>query len=179
VTTPVIATAATGGPNPKRRMFKEITGRHVLLLMLGFFGLIIATDAYLVYKAVSTFGGIETQDAYRKGLAYNERIAKERSQEALGWTKEARLEKNELRVSVRDRDQKGVEGLEITAVIGRPATNSEDRTLELAQVGSGEYAAPAGDLGAGNWVASLAVRESQSAPDRVVYQSKVRLWKAP
>ncbi len=48
-------------PRPtKQRMRKEITGRHVLFLMLGFFAVIIATDSFLVYKAISTFGGIET-----------------------------------------------------------------------------------------------------------------------
>jgi nitrogen fixation protein FixH len=162
-----------------RAMPREITGRHELFLMLGFFGLIIATDAYLVFKAVSTFGGIETQDAYRKGLSYNERIAVERAQEALGWTKDARLEKGELRITVRDKDQKGVENLQITALVGRPATNTEDRTLKLTQVGSGEYMAVVGDLEPGNWVATMEAREALSGSDRVVYQSKVRLWKAP
>jgi nitrogen fixation protein FixH len=157
----------------------QITGRHVLFAMLGFFGVIIATDAYLVYKAVSTFGGIETTDAYRKGLAYNERIADERAQQALGWTKDARLENGELRVSIRDQDQKGVENLRITAVVGRPATNAQDRTVQLTQVGSGDYVAPVGEVEPGIWVATMEAREAQSGADRVVYQSKVRLWKAP
>jgi nitrogen fixation protein FixH len=160
-------------------MRKQITGRHVLFAMLGFFGLIIATDAYLVYKAVSTFGGIETDDAYRKGLAYNDRIATERAQDALGWTKDARIEKGELRVSIRDQNQKGVENLEIKAVMGRPATNEHDRVLTLTQVGSGEYTAPVGEVEPGIWVATMEARETGRETDRVVYQSKVRLWKAP
>ncbi len=170
---------ATGGPQPGTRMVKEITGRHVLVLMLAFFGVIIATDAYLVYKAVSTFGGIETKDAYRKGVSYNERIANERTQEALGWTKEVRLEKDELRIAVRDKDHKGVEGLQISALFGRPATNTEDRTLALTQIGSGEYMATVGDIAPGNWVAALEAREPLSGSGAIVYQSKVRLWKAP
>jgi nitrogen fixation protein FixH len=160
-------------------MRKQITGRHVLFAMLGFFGLIIATDAYLVYKAVSTFGGIETDNAYRKGLAYNDRIATERAQEALGWTKDARIEKGELRVSIRDQNQKGVENLQITAVMGRPATNAHDRVLTLTQVGSGEYMAPVGEVEPGNWVATMEARDAGHQSEQVVYQSKVRLWKAP
>jgi nitrogen fixation protein FixH len=160
-------------------MRKQITGRHVLFAMLGFFGVIIATDAYLVYKAVSTFGGIETDNAYRKGLAYNDRIAKERAQEALGWTKDARLENGELRVSIRDQSQQGIENLQITAVMGRPATNAHDRVLTLTQVGSGEYKAPVGEVEPGIWVATMEAREAGRQSDPVVYQSKVRLWKAP
>jgi nitrogen fixation protein FixH len=171
--------STTGGPTPKKRMPKEITGRHVLFTMLGFFAVIIATDSWLVYKAVSTFGGIETQDAYRKGLAYNDRIAEERAQAALGWTKDARLENNDLRVSIRDKDQKGVRNLQITALLGRPATNSNDRILKLTEIAAGEYMATVGTLEAGNWVATMEAREALSGSDRVVYQSKVRLWKAP
>jgi nitrogen fixation protein FixH len=170
---------ATGGPSPKKRMPREITGRHVLFLMLGFFAVIIATDSWLVYKAVSTFGGVETDDAYRKGLAYNDRIAEERAQADLGWTNEARIEKDELRVFIRDKDQKGVGNLQITAVLGRPATNTNDRTLKLTEVAAGEYMATIGALEAGNWVAAMEAREALSGNDRVVYQSKVRLWKAP
>ena len=179
VTSAMTTSAATGRPQPGKRMFKEITGRHVLFLMLGFFGIIIATDSYLVYKAVSTFSGIESPNAYRKGLTYNERIAEERAQVALGWTKDARLEKGELRVSVRDKDQKGVEGLQITALFGRPATNTEDRSLTLTQIGSGEYMATVGDVAPGNWLATMEAREALSGSDKVVYQSRVRLWKAP
>lgn len=182
--TSAMTTNATGGPKPAKRqpgkrMFNEITGRHVLFLMLGFFGVIIATDSYLVYKAVSTFGGLETQNAYRKGLTYNERIAEERAQEALGWTKDARLDNGELRVTIRDKDQKGVEGLQISALFGRPATNTEDRTLTLTQVGSGEYMATVGDIAPGNWVATMEAREALTGSGAVVYQSKVRLWMAP
>ncbi len=179
MTSAMTTTNTNGSPKPAKRMVKEITGRHVLFLMLGFFGVIIATDSYLVYKAVSTFGGLETQNAYRKGLTYNERIAEERAQEALGWTKDARLDKGELRVIIRDRDQKGVEGLQISALFGRPATNTEDRTLTLTQTGSGEYMATVGDIAPGNWVATMEAREALTGSGAVVYQSKVRLWKAP
>ncbi len=171
--------STTGGPSPKKRMPKEITGRHVLFTMIGFFAVIIATDSWLVYKAISTFGGIETQDAYRKGLAYNDRIAEERAQAALGWTKDARLENNDLRVTIRDKNQKGVGYLQITAVLGRPATNANDRILKLTEISAGEYMATVGALEAGNWVATMEAREALSGSDRVVYQSKVRLWKAP
>jgi nitrogen fixation protein FixH len=162
-------------------MAKEITGRHVLFAMVGFFAIIIATDAYLVYKAVSTFGGIETDDAYRKGLGYNQRIAEERAQAELGWTKTASLEKDsgDLVVTIRDRYEKGVDGLAITALVGRPATNAEDRTLALTPVGSGRYSAGAGALEPGTWVATVTARKAGADDDAIVYQSKVRLWKAP
>jgi nitrogen fixation protein FixH len=164
-----------------RVMPREITGRHVLLAMLGFFGFIIATDAFLVYKAVSTFGGVETDDAYRRGLSYNDRIANERAQAALGWTKVATLDadKGELVVTIRDNNDNAVDNLQISAVLGRPATNKDDRILKLTQVGAGRYLATVGNIEPGTWVAELEAREALSGTGRVIYQSKVRLWKAP
>ena len=45
----------------------------------------------MIYKALTTFGGVETPDAYRKGLAYNQRIAAEEAQAGLGWHDELSL----------------------------------------------------------------------------------------
>ena len=150
---------SNGRTQTQKRMPKEITGRHVLFLMLGFFGVIIATDTWLVYKAVSTFGGIETQDAYRKGVTYNERIAEERAQAALGWTKEARLENGELRVTVRDKDQKGVRTSR-SPRCSAACHQTERPDPEAHRNRSGEYMATLGDLEAGNWVATMEARES-------------------
>ncbi len=177
-----IAPALNGGLKPGKRMFKEITGRHVLFMMLGFFGVIIATDAYLVYKAVSTFGGIETNDAYRKGIQYNQRISDARVQADLGWAVESKIDATtgELKVAVTDRDGKAVEGLTVRAVVGRPATNAEDRTVALTPVASGVYATALGNIGPGSWIATLTAGNSGAdGMQEVQYQAKVRLWKAP
>ena len=41
-----------------------INGRHVLFGLLAFFAIVLVADTYLIYKAVSTFGGLETEDAW-------------------------------------------------------------------------------------------------------------------
>ncbi len=158
-----------------------VTGRHVLVWMVAFFGLIIAIDSYLVYKAVSTFSGIETTDAYRKGLQYNQRIADGQRQADRGWFHEIAIDAKAGRINLTMRDQAGgaVDGLHINATVGRPATNAYDREMAFEPLGAGLYGAAADGLDPGTWVATLTVRES-SAPDAPpVYQSKVRLWKAP
>lgn len=158
-----------------------VTGRHVLVWMLAFFGVIIVTDAYLVYKAVSTFGGVETRDAYRRGLTYNTRIAEEERQAALGWSHDVTIADDGERLEVMLRDATGapIDGVFITALLGRPATNAHDQEVQLTAVGNGRYASPVRHLDPGVWIAALVVRQGESGDSPIVYQSKVRLWKAP
>lgn len=159
----------------------EIRGGHVLFAMLAFFGTIIAVDSVLIYKAVSTFGGVENAQAYREGLAYNERIAADEKQAGLGWTSriEARGAPLRLSVSLEDRDGVAVARRHVVADVGRPATNRFDRTIKLAEVTPGVYEAAFSEAAAGTWVVDLRVSssaEAESAPD---YQARRRLWIAP
>ncbi len=54
---------------------RGIRGGHVLGAMLAFFAVIIVADTTLIYKALTTFGGVDNPNAYRQGVAYNQRIA--------------------------------------------------------------------------------------------------------
>ena len=68
-----------------------IQGRHVLVLLLGFFAVVASANAVMIYGALSTFGGLDTPDAYRKGLAYNQRIDAAAAQAQLGWQESLEL----------------------------------------------------------------------------------------
>lgn len=158
----------------------QITGRKVLIAMLAFFGVVTAVDAVMIYQAVHTFGGVETSDAYRKGLAYNKRIASSAEQDALGWIEDVTIDapRGVLVVSLSDRNRKGIEGLVVSATIGRPATNAFDQTLTLEDRGDGRHEAPVPSLAAGSWSVDVSARRSAVPDSAAVYQSKVRVWKA-
>jgi nitrogen fixation protein FixH len=49
---------------------KEVTGRMVLLCLIGFFFVVVGINAVMVRVAVSTFGGVETDSSYKAGLAF-------------------------------------------------------------------------------------------------------------
>ena len=163
------------------RPAREIRGGHVLVAMLAFFGTIIAVDSVLIYKAVSTFGGVENVNAYREGLAYNRRIEVDEKQAALGWRDriEARGTPLRLSVSLEDRDGGAIARRYVVADVGRPATNRFDRTLKLAEVSPGVYEAAFADAEPGTWVVGVRVSARSDegvAPD---YQVRRRLWIAP
>ena len=65
------------GPTMSRkRWFAEgLEGRHVLMALIAFFGVMLIANGIFVYFAVLTFSGGDTPESYRKGLNYNETIA--------------------------------------------------------------------------------------------------------
>lgn len=127
---------------PQRRL----GGRQVLLLLISFFGVVVAVDAAMIYFAVSTFRGEETSRAYEKGLAYNLDIAGAHAQSARGWKVEATILRRgawENLVSVTLRDDDGaLTGLKLAAEIRAPVDGRKDVAVDLAEAAPGRYEAP-------------------------------------
>lgn len=125
---------------------RRLTGRHVLAMIAGGFAVVLLANGALAYFAFTSFSGLSTEDAYRKGLAYNRTLEQAAAQRALGWRVEVTgsLEENgQARFEVRVRDQGGraVDGLAVTGELRRPAVAAHDRTMVLGAVGAGRYGA--------------------------------------
>jgi nitrogen fixation protein FixH len=166
-------------PGPETR---GLSGWHVLGAMVAFFGVIIVADATMIYKAVSTFGGVDNVNAYRDGLAYNARIARAERQAALGWqdTVELAAEPARLRVALKDAEGRAPATVRIEATLGRPATNAADAQLRLVEVAPGVFEAPIGtDPGPGVWIATVRAFQGDAGASEPVYQIRRRLWVAP
>jgi len=160
---------------------RPLTGRAVLIALLGFFGVTFLVNGIFTYFAVSTFNGLVTEGSYRKGLQYDAQLAAEAAQEQLGWTAELQLTGGgrALRFTVTDDDGRPVAGRLVRVRVGRPATDKFDRTLSLSEVAPGTYSRDIALSGAGNWLASLEVLEGYGEAARVVYRMKKRLWLKP
>ena len=61
----------------------EMTGRKVLVITVSAFGVIIAVNFLLAYKAVSTFPGLEVPNSYVASQTFD---ADRAAQLALGWS---------------------------------------------------------------------------------------------
>jgi nitrogen fixation protein FixH len=149
--------------------------------MLAFFAVIVAADATMIYKAVSTFGGVDNANAYRDGLAYNTRIASAARQSDLGWQDDVEFVRDPARLRVSLASAAGAlpRDLKVEATLGRPATVRLDTVLRLAESTPGVFEAPLGDvLGEGAWIATVRVFRGGEDAD-AVYQTRRRLWIAP
>ncbi len=87
-----------------------LKGRHVLFAFLGFFAVFASVDIFMIYRALSTFGGVDNVNAYRDGLAYNSRIAQGEQQDKAGWhdSLEVLPAPQRLRLSILNSDGRPV-----------------------------------------------------------------------
>lgn len=154
---------------------RQITGTHVLFGLIAFFGVMLAANGVFVYFATSTFSGLSTDDAYRKGLAYNQTLRSFRAQQASGWQVAAAIAGGEIRLTLADAAGKPLDGLAIAGRIGRPATAAEDRAVAFRSAGQGLYKADADGLAPGQWELTAEARalgQASSEPFKVT----ARLW---
>ncbi|MFM1813575.1 MAG: hypothetical protein RLZ98_270 [Pseudomonadota bacterium] len=165
----------------EQRRANIITGRHVLFGMVAFFGIVFAANGALLYWALATHAGIDTPDAYRKGLAYNERIHEADTQNALGWTEGIHLDRNRQRLTIAMSTSSGspVTDLFIVARVGRPATSDFDFDINPREVRPGRYEADARGIVPGNWVVSFEAMRGPPEARRIVYRAKRRIWLKP
>jgi nitrogen fixation protein FixH len=147
----------------------RLTGRHVLAMMVLFFGIIIAVNAFFVTMATRTFSGEEVSKAYLHGLDYNTVLERRAAQKALGWTSRVAVQEGTLLLTVAAPDGP-VAGLALEGALKHPADTARDRPLVLTDAGEGRYTAPLGDIAKGQW--TLWVQTTEGEP----FEVEQRLW---
>lgn len=173
MTANVIRDPSKGSQSPDR-----LRGGHVLAVFLGFFFVIFAVNGYFLFAALSTHSGVVAIEPYRKGLAYNDRIAADERQTALGWSDAVQVERNgRVVLTMRDRTGAPVSGLRVLAAVSRPSSAGRDHSVLLSEIAEGRYEADIGMLDEGNWIAAVEAREPTSAEP--VFRSRRRLWLKP
>ncbi len=153
----------------------EIRGRHVLIGLIGFFGLIFLVNGIFLYYAVTTFGGGDTSNPYRKGLQYNETLAEAARDAERGWKADLVYDgkTGRLAFSLRDKGGEPVAGLHFDVTVGRPATDREDVSAKFHEIESGSYVAEL-TLAPGQWVVQLRSKEVSREGDPT-YRLKQRV----
>ena len=156
----------------------RIDGRHVLAGLIGFFAVMLVANAIFVYCALSTFGGLDTEDAYRKGLAYNATLAEASAQASRGWRADIAFDAGQgaLVVMIADKSGQPVTGLGVAGKLMHPATTARDVTLDqFEDRGGGRYAIAVDPAIHGAWIADLVFSSSREMP----FHMRQRLWLPP
>lgn len=128
----------------------RISGRHVLLAVIAFFGVIIAVNAYFLVAAYRTFPGQVSETPYEDGVGFNRTVAQRRAQAELGWSATATTTAQGVEVDLRDRAGQPLQGLKVEGVLRRPATQAGQISLKFTEASAGRYVAKAGP-GSGAW----------------------------
>ncbi len=127
-------------------MTRPLTGRKVLAIALGAFGIILAANITMSVYAISTFSGLVVPNSYIASQSFD---ARRDAQEALGWTLALDHAEDALTLAVTDTAGRTVRPAMIEATIGRPTTLRDDQSLALMEAPGGYIAEAA--LAPGAW----------------------------
>lgn len=100
-----------------------------------------AVNAVFVYLAIHSHTGLITEQAYEKGLAFNQTLAKAEAMKALGWNFSVELTSEDI-LSVRLVDKSGnpVQKAQVKGRMVRPVKSGYDYEINLSeQTKGGEF----------------------------------------
>ena len=135
----------------------RLTGRHVFLILLSFFGTVIAVNVTMATLAAGSWPGLVVANSYVESQRFNTLVAAAREQEALGYALDFEQADDRLTLTLKDADGNGVEILGGTVEIGRPVTRTEDRLIDVPAAPTGTVTMPDA-LASGLWVADVALK---------------------
>src|SRR5262249_35220763 len=139
---------------------RPLTGRMVLIMLLGFFGLVIAVNLVMVREAISTFGGVDTPSSYQAGLDFKAEERAVAAQDALRWRVDARLHRSDQGETVAtpgiDPEANPFPGLAANARFANPADERRDVPVALRETVRGPYAGVA-VVGSGQWTFDVVI----------------------
>jgi nitrogen fixation protein FixH len=122
---------------------RQLTGRGVLLCLLGFFGVVFAVNGIMIRAAVSTFSGVETSSSYQAGLAFERDAVAAHAQDELHWQVKANIRPvaGAILVEVDARDAAGrpLSGLEARVVLHHPTDGRADQTVAVSEDTAGHF----------------------------------------
>src|SRR4029077_5255063 len=135
---------------------KSLTGRKVLFMLVGFFGVVIGVNMIMMRLAIETLPGTEVDSAYSASLAYENEIAAAHDQSVRNWKVDAHIQRSAdggatLQVDARDNSEKPMTGLKFQGRFERPTDRRADQPVALAETGVGVYCGNAPALADGQW----------------------------
>lgn len=113
--------------------------KYIPWYFVAFFLVIAIVDGIFVTVATSTHTGVVTENAYKKGLNYNETIAASDQQNKLGWDAQIAYAKPALSFSLKDANNAAIIGAKVTAHITRVTQSGHEFTLPLTDNKDGTY----------------------------------------
>ena len=118
---------------------KEFTGRHMLVIMIMFFGTIITVNIVMATYARTSWTGLVVSNSYVASQEFNEKTAERREQLARQWTSVLDLKPGKIRYQLTDKFGHPVIINSASITFRRPAYEGEDTTFNLGAVGHGVF----------------------------------------
>lgn len=135
----------------------EKTDKRIIWYFVAFFATFMIVDAIFVTVALKTERGLVTDQAYEKGLAFNQTLEEARNQEKFVGYEKAEYNKGRLMWVLKDANGRPMKGAKVMASLVRPVQAGYDFDLPLTEGKSGVYSARPEFPLPGQWTAKLEV----------------------
>lgn len=119
----------------------EVKKSKIPYFFFVFFAVIFAVDFFYIYLAKKNWRGLATEDAYQKGLHYNNVIANANKQKELGWEmkisyKNLQNKSGELEIFLFDKNNQKISDVSVVVNFKRPIQEGKDFSRELKFFGT-------------------------------------------
>lgn len=144
---------------------RELTGWHVLAIMVAFFSVVIAVNLTMAFLARSSWTGSVVENTYVASQQFNEKAAEGRAQAALGWTSKLTIAGGKVSYRLTDKAGNVVAAKRATASFRRPAYEAEDQAAVLTPQPDGSLSSPV-ELRDGLWIVEIHAEAGLAHPYR-------------
>ena len=149
----------------------EFTGKHMALLAVSFFGVIISVNIGMAVLSATSWTGLVVENSYVASQEFEEKRIAHDKQLAAGWQSSFTYEAGIAQLSVKDGAGKPVDLGPVSLLINRPVGGHDDANLTPARGADGSYSAPVA-LGDGVWEA-MATANTSTGPFELHVRFKV------
>lgn len=144
---------------------REFTGRHMLMIMLAFFGVIIAVNFVMARFAVTSWTGLVVENSYVASQQFNEKMIAVRAQNDLGWVPKLDIAAGKITFTLADRVGNPVKMTGGKATFQHPSFEAADWSAVLVSSGDGQLSASSA-VSPGIWVVNVEVDGGLAVPYR-------------
>lgn len=148
-------------------MTRPFTGRHMALILVSFFGVVIAVNFTMAWFATTTFGGLVVENSYVASQKFNGWLEKAREQKALGWQLDAARAPDARLIVTLDSGYGPLADAHLRALVRHPLGQAPERTLRFRAIGEGRYESME-RLEPGRWIIHIHVDAHGRQLDRIV-----------
>lgn len=133
------------------------TGRHITMIMVAFFGVVIAVNLIMARYATSTFGGVVVKNSYVASQQYNVWLKEAEKEKAMGWSAAAeRRADGRIAVALA----RAPKGAVLTGDAWHPLGRLPDQPLTFTRQSDGSFLSGQ-PLPAGRWRLRIEARAGE------------------
>ncbi|GAB5486613.1 MAG: FixH family protein [Parasphingorhabdus sp.] len=143
------------------RTKKKITGFHVTLMFVAFFGVIMAVNFLMAGLALGSFSGTVVDNSYVASQKYNQWLEESRQEAAYGWTvSQLKRANDKLQLSVINADGTALSSSKVAAIAYHPVGQTKAINLTFSEKTDGHHISNE-SLPDGRWKLKISISQGE------------------